>query len=410
MLNDFKKHIEQNLPFLLNKKLLIAISGGIDSVVLTHLFYRLNFNFSLAHCNFKLRNKESNLDEEFVKKLGKKLNIETFTTSFNTNEYSKKNKTSTQISARELRYNWFNKLVENHNFDYIITAHHADDNLETFLINLTRGTGLKGLTGIPQINGNIIRPLLLFSREKIENYAIKNNITWREDLSNSETKYIRNKIRHKIVPELKKINPELLDSFEKTINNLKQSEEIIKNEIDKISKEIITKKNDILEFNIKKIQQLQNPKIYLYELLKNYGFTEWSNVYDLLSAQSGKILLSNEYQLLKNREVLILSKINNNSQNNEFSFSINEKEIINPINLKIENTTETQSSNKNSILIDKDLINTNLTIRKWQEGDVFYPIGLNGKKKISKYFKDEKLSLIDKKNTWLLCNNNEKFS
>ncbi|MBS9773891.1 MAG: tRNA lysidine(34) synthetase TilS [Tenacibaculum sp.] len=407
MLKEFKKHIEQKLPFLSENKLLIAISGGIDSVVITHLLHKLNYKISLAHCNFKLRNNESDLDEEFVKNLGKELNIEVHTTSFNTKEYSKINKTSTQISARELRYDWFNELVKKHSFDYIITAHHADDNLETFIINLTRGTGLKGLTGIPEINKNIIRPLLNFSRENIKNYALKNNITWREDLSNSETKYIRNKIRHNITPKLKEINPELLNSFSKTLNYLKQSEQIIEDRINEISKNILTKENNILKFDIAKLKKLSNPKIYLYELLKNYGFTEWDNIYDLLSAQSGKLITSNEYQLLKNREFLILSKINDNSQNTEFSFPISEQEIEQPIKLKIETTNKTENTSKTSILVDKDLLNENLTIRKWQKGDIFYPIGLNGKKKLSKFFKDEKLSIIDKKNTWLLCNNNE---
>ncbi len=189
MLQKLSNHINSNLPFLKDKKLLIAISGGVDSTVLAHLLSALNFDVSLAHCNFNLRGKESDLDEEFVVKLGEKLNINVFKIHFNTTEFAKEHKQSTQIAARELRYNWFQKLIEQNSFDYVLTAHHADDNLETFLINLTRGSGLDGFTGIPEINGNIIRPLLKFSRETILSFVKENNIDWREDKSNASTKY-----------------------------------------------------------------------------------------------------------------------------------------------------------------------------------------------------------------------------
>lgn len=398
MLTKFEKHIASHFSFLTEKKLLVAISGGIDSVVLTHLLHQLKLNISLAHCNFKLREKESDLDEVFVTELAKKLNLKVYTTQFDTQKHSENHKTSTQISARELRYNWFDELVEKHHFNYIITAHHADDNLETFIINLTRGTGLKGLTGIPEINKNIVRPLLIFSREEIENYAVKNNIRWREDQSNSEIKYIRNRIRHKIVPELKAINPELLHSFSKTVTYLKESEQIIKDQINTVSKNSISKENKVVKFDIEKLQQLSNPKIYLYELLKEYGFSEWNDVYNLLSAQSGKFIIANNYRLLKDRDFLLLSKINNNIA----TFSVSEKGISSPIKISIEPTEESTNS-KNEILVDKSLLNFPLTLRKWQEGDIFFPLGMKGKKKVSKYFKDEKLSLIDKENTWLLC-------
>ena len=216
MVQKFKEHININFPFLKDKKLLIAISGGVDSVILTHLFSELNFDISLAHCNFQLREKESDLDEEFVKLLSQKTSNQIFTIKFDTEKFASKNKFSIQIAARELRYNWFQKIIKKHSFDYVLTAHHADDNLETFLINLTRGSGLDGFTGIPRINGNIVRPLLAFSREEILAYAKTNTIDWREDASNATTKYIRNKIRHKVLPVLKEINPNLLETFAKT--------------------------------------------------------------------------------------------------------------------------------------------------------------------------------------------------
>ena len=188
MLEKLEQHINQKLSFLKDKKLLIAISGGVDSVVLTHLLHALNFDISLAHCNFNLRATESDKDEEFVKKIGENLHLKTFTTSFETKKYAEKNQLSTQVAARNLRYNWFQEIIQKHHFDFLLTAHHADDNLETFIINLTRGTGLEGLTGIPEVNQHIVRPLLIFSRDEIEKYAVQHHIKWREDLSNASSK------------------------------------------------------------------------------------------------------------------------------------------------------------------------------------------------------------------------------
>src|SRR5690606_4320232 len=218
MLTEFKKYIIQDFPFLLNSKLLIAVSGGVDSIVLAHLCYKSGLHIALVHCNFNLRGEESDADEKFVVDFANELNVEVFIESFDTNEYVKKNKVSIQIAARELRYEWFRELRTALNFDYILTAHQADDNLETFLINLSRGTGLDGLTGIPSINNNIARPLLPFSREDVLQYAKENELEWREDSSNHETKYLRNKFRHEVVPILKEINPAFLSNFQNTVN------------------------------------------------------------------------------------------------------------------------------------------------------------------------------------------------
>jgi tRNA(Ile)-lysidine synthase len=405
MLQKFKEHINTNFPFLKDKKLLIAISGGVDSVVLTHLFSELNFDISLAHCNFQLREKESDLDEEFVELLSQKTSNQIFTIKFNTKPFALKNKLSTQIAARELRYNWFQEIIEKHNFDYVLTAHHADDNLETFLINLTRGSGLEGFTGIPKINGDIVRPLLAFSREEILAYAKTNTIVWREDVSNATTKYIRNKIRHKILPVLKEINPNLLETFAKTLENLQESKQIIEDRIATISSEVIETKNGIIKINIDKINQLSNPKAYLYQLLKEYNFTEWNDVYNLLSAQSGKQVYSKTHRLVKDREYLLLSE-RDFSIALKITFEIQESqlEITKPIYLIFEDVLQKSEQNKQTIYADKDLLKYPLIIRKRQNGDYLYPLGMQGKKKLSKYFKDEKFSLIEKENTWLLCN------
>lgn len=404
MLQKFSNHIDQNLPFLKEKKLLLAISGGLDSVVLMHLCNQLHLNISLAHCNFKLRNEESDLDENFANNLAQISSNQIFTIRFDTENYAKKNKISIQIAARELRYNWFGELAEKHSFDFILTAHHLDDSLETFLIHLTRGSGLEGFTGIPSTNGNIIRPLLPFSRAEILEYAIENQLEWREDSSNATTKYLRNNIRHQVIPVLKKINPSLLDSFSNSISYLQDAQQIIDDRIEEISAKISVEKDGILFFDISKINQLSNPKAYLYQLLKKYQFTEWNNVVDLLTSQSGKQVFSKTHVLLKDRDFLILSEVLSKKNDSE-SFEILEHQlqISNPIFLTIEENSSKNIENRNTISVAKKLLKYPLIVRKWQNGDYFYPSGMVGKKKLSKYFKDEKFSLIEKVTTWLLC-------
>ena len=406
MLEQFQQHINQKFSFLKDKKLLIAISGGVDSVVLTHLSHTLSFNISLAHCNFNLRGAESDRDEKFVKKLAADLNVKVFTERFETQKYANDNQLSTQVAARNLRYNWFQKLIKKYDFDVLLTAHHADDNLETFIINLARGTGLEGLTGIPEINQNTVRPLLIFSRDEIEQYAAENNIEWREDKSNASSKYVRNKIRHQIVPILKEINPKLLDSFQKTSQHLQESKQIIDDSISAFKKKAVeVSENENLKIDISIIKETKNPKAYLYQLLKEFGFTEWSDVTNLLTAQSGKEVFSKTHRLLKDRNCLLLSEIKKEVTHVEYLITENAFEIKIPIHLKFEKTTNATSKNKNVIIIDQNKTTFPLTLRKWKHGDYFYPTGMQGKKKLSKYFKDEKFSLLEKENTWLLCSN-----
>jgi tRNA(Ile)-lysidine synthase len=412
MLNNYKKHINNNLPFLKESKLLIAVSGGLDSVVLTHLCIKLKLNVALAHCNFNLRSDESNADEDFVLQLAEDLSLEVFIENFDTETYAKQNKLSTQMAARELRYNWFNELAEQLHFDYILTAHHTDDNLETFLINLSRGTGLDGLTGIPEVNNNIVRPLLSFSRKDIEAYAKAEKLKWREDVSNTSTKYLRNKLRLEVVPKLKEINPQLLQNFNTTIAHLQDSKDLIDDRIDTISNQVILDiSNNGMSFNIAEINKLSNPKAYLYELLKAYGFTEWNDVNNLLKAQSGKQVLSATHRLIKDRDCLLLSELNSNvpsSAVERLLIKKNTKQCKTPLGiLFFETTKQINELNESTIYIDKDKLNFPLTIRKYEEGDYFYPFGMQGKKKLSKYFKDEKLSLLDKEKVWLLCSGDD---
>lgn len=411
MLKNFKNHIENQLPFLKDVKLIIAISGGIDSVVLAHLCKRLHFNFALAHCNFNLREEESNKDEEFVLELADQLEVEVFIQNFDTQAYSDENKCSIQMAARELRYTWFNELAEQLQFDYILTAHHADDNLETFLINFTRGTGLNGLTGIPILNENIARPLLPFSRAAIEEYAKANSLLWREDSSNSSRKYLRNKLRHDVVPILKEINPQLLESFQNTLENLNDTADIVEESLNAVAKRAIVDLDEYgITYKISEFKKVNNSKAYLFEMFNAYGFSQWDDIVDLLDAESGKQVLSNTYRLIKHRDFLILTELKDNTIE---SVTISADEVKNGIvetpigNLIFKTVESIARTSKNVIYIDKEKLNFPLKLRFWRDGDSFQPLGMKGKKKISKYLKDEKLSLVEKENTWLLTSDTD---
>ncbi|MFB9055995.1 tRNA lysidine(34) synthetase TilS [Mariniflexile ostreae] len=413
MLERFEHHINKNLPFLKEKKLLIAISGGMDSVILTHLCHKLKLKVALAHCNFNLRAEESDGDECFVIKLAEDLNLEVFVENFDTYKYAQDNKCSIQIACRDLRYAWFKELATQLNCPFILTAHHADDNLETFLINLTRGTGLEGLTGIPEINDRLVRPLLPFSSAEMKQFAKTNAIKWRNDSSNASTKYLRNKLRHDIIPILKEINPKVLQNFQNTISNLKETHEIVTESVDVfLSRTIENISGNEVRFKISEFKAVASPKAYLYEVFKEFGFTQWHDILSLLDAASGKQVFSSTYRLIKNREHLLLSKIHD-YDSPAITISENDKWIETPFGMlvfddAITNREKATVNKKHTVAyVDKALLKFPLTLRKWEEGDVFYPFGMSGKKKLSKYFKDEKLSILDKENVWLLCSGND---
>ena len=229
--NRFEQHLSSKLPFVKDAKILIACSGGLDSIALVHLCKTTNLEVSIAHCNFNLRGEESDGDQRFVVALAKELKIPCYINSFDTNQYVEENQLSIQMAARKLRYDWFQELALKHQIQHVFTAHHADDNLETFLINLSRGTGIDGLTGIPLVNGIYVRPLLSFSRKEIETYALENAIKWREDSSNKSTKYLRNKLRHLVVPAFKEVNENVLNNFNTTIAHLQDHVDFINRRI-----------------------------------------------------------------------------------------------------------------------------------------------------------------------------------
>lgn len=415
MFVNFETHIDNSLDFLRDSKLLIAISGGLDSVVLTHLCHSLELDISLAHCNFGLRGQESDADEAFVLELAENLDLEVFIEHFSTEEFAKQHKLSIQMAARELRYNWFSELAESLEFDYILTAHHADDNLETFLINLSRGTGLSGLVGIPEVNDAIVRPLLPFSREELETYAKANHLKWREDSSNASDAYLRNKLRHHVIPVLKETNPNLLQNFKMTLAHLNDTSDIVEESLRAVAKRAIVDIDEHkLVLDILPFKKANNPKAYLYEMFKDYGFTAWEDMVALLDAQSGKQIFSERYRLLKDRTHLILTKINDKERSQ--LEHVEAPVVIKSIDHTIQTPVGTLSFNEeaavfekrtNVIVVDRDVLEFPLHLRQWRKGDVFYPLGMTGKKKLSKYFKDEKMSVIDKENVWLLTSNGD---
>lgn len=407
MLQKFQNHINQNFPFLIGRKLLLATSGGIDSMVLLHLCHQLKLDIRVAHCNFQLRGAESDGDEAFIKVQCENLDTLVFVNHFDTKEFAEKQKQSIQVVARNLRYEWFHTLLVNNDYDYILTAHHLDDSLETFLINFTRGSGLDGLTGIPKQNGYIVRPLLPFSRSEIEAFAKENSIQWREDSSNASDKYLRNKLRHEVIPVLKELNPSLLNSFENTISNLQQAQTMVDDASRIVYRKVVTDSNFQKRVNLSELMQLPNYQAYLYQWLEAFGFTDWSSITDLVTAQSGKQIHSKNHTVLKDRNELIIFQKQKEEASEQYLIEKEEKDVKFPLKLSFCKVDDISVQATNTIFVDEDKLHFPLEIRKWQEGDWFYPHGMTGKKKLSKFFKDEKYSLVEKSNTWLLCSDNQ---
>lgn len=406
MLTSFQSHIKKQFPFLRGAKLLIACSGGLDSTVLSILASKSDLDFSLAHCNFGLREKESDEDEQFVKQLSKDLGVAFYSKTFDTKKEKQQLGGSIQMVARDLRYKWFRKLLESGEYAYLLTAHHADDSLETFLINLSRGTGIVGLTGIPNQNGNIVRPLLPFSRATILAYAETNKLTWREDSSNTETKYLRNNIRHVVIPKLKEMNENFLSNFSLTQQRLQESSLILEQTKKKLQRALFVYEDNTVTIPIKALKKLEPLSSYLYLLFQEYSFTAWEDILNLVNAESGKEVRSATHRLIKDRESFLLAPISEENQS-EFYIKSDCETINEPLKLSIERVIKISETHKNILYIDMEKLIFPLMLRKWHNGDYFYPLGMKGKKKLSKYFKDEKVAIIAKEEQWLLCSGSE---
>ncbi|MGY5847775.1 tRNA lysidine(34) synthetase TilS [Salegentibacter sp. HM20] len=400
----FKNLVKTRFSYLLEEPVLLAVSGGGDSVVLVHLCRAAHLNFALAHCNFNLRGEESDGDEDFVKKLAGELKVKVFVENFNTEKFAAEKGLSTQMAARELRYEWFEQLRQQHHFAYILTAHHANDSLETFFINLLRGTGPEGLAGIKAENSKIIRPLLEFSRNEIETWAREKNLIWREDSSNASTKYLRNKIRLELVPLLEEMNPEFLSGFLQTQNYLRENIDLVEDYISLIYPEIVKKNSFGYELKLEFLNKIPNSRAVMYQLLKNFGFTEWGDVYHLLEAQPGKMVFSATHRLIKDREKLFLTEIPSESNSREYTIEENEDYAMLPMGtFSFSEVEAIEETAKNIIYVAAEQLQYPLVVRKWKQGDKFVPFGMKGKKKLSDFFQDIKLSLPEKENTWLLC-------
>ena len=402
MFQKFQAYLLKNFSDLKNQKILLALSGGIDSSVLLSLCLKNGLNISIAHCNFQLRGKDSEDDALWIKKLAEYKKLECHIKKFDIPIYAKNRKTSIQMAARKLRYDWFNELSIKYNYEVILVAHHADDVLETFMINLMRGSGLKGLVGIPQIRGKIIRPLLPFTRTEILNYANENNIKWREDASNAKTDYLRNELRHKVIPNWKATDSNFHNQFSTTLEYLGQAKIALDNVIKDFKTNYFVEMEQEIKISVDKLKLLNPINFLLHALFSNYGFDNVKDLNQLLDAQSGKQLFSKTHRLVKNRSHLLLSE-QSEDFHKTYIIEQNFKKIQVPIKLKLGLNNKIKIADKNIACFNIKLLKFPLTLRKWRQSDYFYPKGLNGKKKLSKYFKDEKFSLLDKEKQWLLC-------
>ena len=407
MLNDFRKHINTHLSFLEDKKLVLACSGGVDSMVLAHLCYQLNFNIAIAHCNFSLRGAESDGDLDFVKSWAEEKALPFFSKNFDTQIVAEKNKISIQMAARDLRYDWFHTILKEFDYQYLLTAHHADDSLETFLINLSRGTGLRGLTGILEQNNTVVRPLLPYSRDQIITYAKKNNLYWREDSSNTKTDYLRNKLRHDIIPTYKEVSKSTLKNFGKTQRYLRGSQTLVDDYIILIRNLIVAEIEGGYTIDIARLMDIQNHEVVLFELLSPFNFNAWEDIKGLLTAQTGKQIFSSTHRLLKNRSYLLLTEREEDEGAREYYIEKDTRSIEIPIQLNFTSVPYFKITNAHTFFVDTEKLHFPLQLRRWQEGDIFHPFGMKGKKKLSKFFKDEKLSLVAKSNTWVLCSDHK---
>jgi len=403
MIDNVKNIIFDNSLFSKNDKLILAISGGADSVCLMHILLSLGYKLELAHCNFNLRGIESNEDEKFVKKLSNIYKLKLHIQSFDTEKYSIQKSLSTQMAARELRYKWFKKLKIKQKAKYIILAHHNDDDIETYFINLLRGTGIKGLLGIPIKKDCFIRPLINFSRLDIERYISINNLEYRDDSSNSSLKYLRNKIRSKLLPLLYEINPNLKQTLLNEKKILKETFSIYHQQIEFLRKKIVSCRNEVIEIDKKELLKLTPINHYLFEFLSPYGFSDFDKINKALRNQPGKQFFSETHQLLIDRNFLFI-KQKKISFDKEILIPVEKKEITSPINLSFSTTKKNKyNTNSNYAYIDFDKLEFPLTLRKWEEGDKFIPLGMENFQKLSDFFIDNKFSLYDKSDQWLLC-------
>lgn len=407
MLDLFITQFQEKYNLQKTDRIAVACSGGVDSMLLCHLLLKMEIAFSILHCNFNLRGKESLGDASFVKDFALRNRLDFYQIDFDTNSYAEEKKISIQMAARELRYEWFHQIRSKENFRWIATAHHLDDDIETLLINIGRGTGIRGILGIPDKTNGFIRPLLNFSKSDIITYAKDQSLEWREDKSNQSTEYLRNHLRLKVIPEWKRKAPYLSQGFLRVKTQMQQSLELQNDYLSLVKKQVWRESELGIEINLERLSEFPNTSNLLYELLFSYGFTAWQDIEDLQNAQSGKFIYSQTHRLLKDRTSFWLSEKKKNQPVG--SVFITKSEDLTSLSLILEKISAKvfKLESKRVIFVSEKKIRFPLELRLWKAGDFFYPIGMIGKKKLSKYFKDEKYSLLEKEAIWVLCSEDD---
>jgi tRNA(Ile)-lysidine synthase len=408
MLDRFMEYIQAGKLCKQEDRILLAVSGGIDSVVMLDLFISAGFDVGIAHCNFHLRGEESNQDATFVESLANNYSVRYHRNDFQTEQTASDMGISIQMAARELRYKWFEELRQDQSYDLIATAHNQDDVLETFFINLSRGTGIRGLSGIPSKAGKIIRPILFASRKEIMEYATVTRLSHREDSSNASDKYLRNKVRNKLLPMLEDQNPSFRNSLMETITKLSETEKLFSEEIKKLKKKLLIRKDDRIIIRIPELKLVESRKTILFEMLAEYNFNSASinDINDAIEGPPGKIFLSPSYRLVKDREELILTPLVE-EEDRRYYLDLSENQIFDPLDLEwvVVNYTERFKipADQNIACLDLDMLDFPLLLRHWRKGDYFQPFGMKGMKKISDFLIDQKVSIPDKEKLWLLA-------
>lgn len=408
------KFIAEHELFDFEDRVLVAVSGGIDSTTLLDVLVKQGYKVAIAHCNFSLRGDESDGDEQLVRNLQKVYGIRGYYIRFDTEAEAAVAGESIQMAARRLRYSWFNRLCNEECYRYIAIAHNADDVAETFFLNLTRGTGLKGLTGIKPKTGRVVRPLLFAPRKEIVEYALQNGVRYRDDSSNAKDKYARNRIRLNVIPEFKKINPAFNLTMLENIARLQLVEDLITQEVNNFKQDAIVVDGDEQHISIRKLRINRNSKLLLYEYLNFYGFNS-SQIDDVFNSIekgiSGRQFFGRGYVLLRDRETLILYPDKKDVSPGFFEIFPDRESLTIPIKLAFEYFTNTHplliEKNRSIAMLDYEKLHFPLVLRKWQSGDEFCPLGMKGKKKLSDFFIDQKMSVNEKSNQWLLCSGSD---
>ena len=408
LLSACRFFIEKNRLCTVDDRILLAVSGGVDSMVMGDLMNRLGYSTGVAHCNFSLRGHESDGDENFVRSWADKNDLPFYHTRFDTYSYAEEHGISIQMAARDLRYEWFRRILEKEGYDLLALAHNKNDLVETFLINLTRGTGIRGLTGIKPRNDRLIRPILFATRTEILEYAGYFNIKWREDSSNLTNKYMRNKIRHKIIPLFEEMNPDFIHSVADTSQRLAGAGEIFFRYLEDARTTFLIKIGKKQMIPIHKLRQSSVREAILYELLKPMNF-KGGTIHEILESLDnppGKQFFSPSHRLIKDRDSLIITPLPKNEPEKRYYIEKTQTQVTDPVILHIKRFVRPEGfiipDARNMAVLDEGKITWPLILRKWKKGDYFMPLGMKGIKKLSDFFIDRKLSLDEKENTWLL--------